>query len=92
MTKNLKRLLTITFCALIHTGTASAQTAAPVTLQIDVENSVQYFEDTADLTKFATISGPTPPIPAKNFGHAFEVDDIVAVNGQPAKGTVLRCR
>src|ERR1051326_1810300 len=90
MTRNLKTLFALTFCSLTYRGAIQAQPAPPTTiLEIDVENSVQYFEDTSDLTKLATVPGPTTPAPAKNFGKAFELDDVVAVNGQPARGTLI---
>src|SRR5690242_1616751 len=62
---------------------------SPVILNIDVENFVQYNEDTPDLTKLATDPNVTTPNTAKNFGKTVHLADIVAVNGQPAKGTMV---
>ena len=66
------------------------QVPPPTILEIDVENPVQYFEDTSDLSKFATDPNPTTAIPPRNFAWTVYIGDIVAVNGQPAKGTVTR--
>jgi hypothetical protein len=55
-----------------------------------VENPVQYFEDTSDLSKFATDPNVTAAVPPMNFAWTVYIGDIVAVNGQPAKGTVTR--
>lgn len=71
--------------------------ATPTTiLEIDVENYVQYFHDITDLSKFATDPNAVPagfltnsPF-ARNFGEVIGIGDIVAVNGQPAKGTLTR--
>ena len=59
-------------------------------LQIDLENRVQYVEDVFDLSKFAKSPGVTPPAAAAaNFQSNITIGDIVAVNGQPAKGTFV---
>ncbi len=68
---------------------AQGQAIAPTILRIDVENFVQYIEDTSDLSMFATNQGITTPNPPRNFHSFVALADIVAVNGQPAKGTVL---
>ena len=68
---------------------AQGQAVAPTILRIDVENFVQYVEDTSDLSMFATNQGITTPNPPRNFHSFINLADIVAVNGQPAKGTVL---
>ena len=67
-----------------------AQGPPATILEIDVENPVQYLEDTSDLSKFATVPNATTAIPPKNFAWTIYIGDIVAVNGQPAKGTVTR--
>ena len=69
---------------------AQGQAIAPTILRIDMENFVQYFEDTSDLSLFATNQGITTANPPRNFGNAVALADIVAVNGQPAKGTQLQ--
>ena len=47
-----------------------------------------YFQDTSDVSKYATEPNVTPPtaIP-RNFYRVEGIADIVAVNGQPVKGT-----
>jgi uncharacterized protein (TIGR03437 family) len=59
-------------------------------LQIDVESWVQYVDDTSDPSKFATTPNPTPASMPNNFARAVAIADIVAINGQPAKGTMTR--
>jgi uncharacterized protein (TIGR03437 family) len=66
--------------------------AAPLTtiLEIDVENLVEYQEDTSDLSKFASAPNATTAVPPRNFYFRVGIGDIVAVNGQLAKGTMTR--
>ena len=69
---------------------AIAQTTQPTILQIDLENKVQYREDISlDPSKFATDPGIVPANTPKDFGQFVSIADIVAVNGQPAKGVAL---
>jgi hypothetical protein len=70
-------------------GISRAQTLPPTALEIDVENIVQYHEDTSDVSRFATIPTTTTPTIAKGFGYFLIIGDIVAVNGRPAKGTFV---
>jgi len=49
---------------------------------------VQYFEDTTDFSRLATVPGITAAMPAANFRKWIQIGDIVAVNGQPVKGTL----
>lgn len=67
---------------------ALAQTPAPAIITIDTEDSVQYFED-SDPSKFVTNPNVTTAAAPTSFGAQVGIQDIVAVNGQPAKGTVL---
>ena len=67
-----------------------AQVAPATILQIDVENLVSYFEDTSDLSKFATDPSVTTAVLPRNFHFRVSIADIVAVNGQLAKGTMTR--
>src|SRR4051812_30387777 len=75
-------------CAAACSQISSAQVAPPVILQIDMTNNVLYFQDTSDISKYATEPNVTPPtaIP-RNFYRVEGIADIVAVNGQPMKGT-----
>jgi uncharacterized protein (TIGR03437 family) len=81
-------LLVMTLSALGSWNAASAQVAPPTILEVDVENYVSYVEDTTDVTRFATLPNATPAAVPKNFYTSVIIGDIVAVNGQPAKGTV----
>jgi hypothetical protein len=47
-------------------------------------------DDRADVTKLATDTAVTSATPAKNFQKTVFIADIVAVNGQPARGTVIQ--
>ena len=66
---------------------ARAQTLPPTILQIDVDNSVQYVEDSFDVSRFATSPNITPATLVPTFANVTALSDIAAVNGQPAKGT-----
>jgi hypothetical protein len=87
MNRKRQSLLASIFGVLVCSYAAQAQTAPPTILQIDISNVVEYFEDTTDLSKLATVPGVTTPVPAANFRKFVQIGDIVAVNGQPAKGT-----
>lgn len=87
MIKNPRMLCAVTLCALGGWNTVWPQTPPRATLEVDVENYVSYVEDTADVTKYATLPNATPAAPLKNFYTSVIIGDIVAVNGQPAKGT-----
>jgi len=65
---------------------AQSQSPLPTTLVIDLQNVVEYQSDIGDPQKFATNPNLTPSVVYKNFGVATLLADIVAVNGQPAKG------
>jgi hypothetical protein len=66
------------------------QVSSGVILVVDVENYVLYAEDTPDPSKFATDPNVTTAAPSTNFTTSVQIGDIVAVNGQPAKGTFTR--
>jgi hypothetical protein len=63
-----------------------AQAPQSTTLEIEWENGVNYFADTADPTRLATSAG-TVNASVRNFMHGTAIADIVAVNGKPAKGS-----
>jgi hypothetical protein len=65
------------------------QTAPSTVLVIDVDNNVEYQQDISDPSKYATNPAVTPPETPRNFYVATIIGDIVAVNGQPAKGTYI---
>lgn len=62
----------------------------PVILDLDLENETNYLYDVFDYSKIG--SDPAAPFPNggfRNFAISVAVDDIVAVNGKPAKGVFL---
>jgi uncharacterized protein (TIGR03437 family) len=63
--------------------------APPTILVVDLENQTRYVYDVADPLKFATDPGVTTPITPTNFYSQMLISDIVAVNGQPVKGTQI---
>jgi uncharacterized protein (TIGR03437 family) len=89
-TTHWKTALAATLCcaALSHQGLA--QVAPPTILQIDTENVVLYFEDTPDPAMWATDPNVPTRVATRNFGRVLAIGDIVAVNGQSAKGTHTR--
>jgi len=61
-----------------------------VVMQVDIDNWVSYNYDAPDRTTWAQNAGPTVPAPAPPaFGSSLLLADIVAVNGQLAKGVIL---
>ena len=66
---------------------AQAQTLPPTVLQLDIDNVVVYVQDTFDVSKFATSPNITPAASQPTFSFLTGIGDIVAVNGQAAKGT-----
>lgn len=68
---------------------AHGQSPVQTTLVIDLQNVVEYQDDNGDPTKFAANPNITPSNTFKNFGVVTLIGDIVAVNGQPAKGTYV---
>ena len=90
MTRNWKTLIAIAVWATSHAMLAQA----PITiLDTQAENRVSYFHDIWDYSKIASDPGIAKPLrPIKPFQSATDINDIVAVNGKPAKGTwVNRC-
>jgi hypothetical protein len=76
--------------AAVHSNLAQGQSPQPTTLVIDINNYVEYQDDTPDSSKYATNSKITPSTPPKNFFVATALADIVAVNGQPARGAFVQ--
>jgi uncharacterized protein (TIGR03437 family) len=88
----MRRLPAMVLCAAgcFTSSVPSAQVASsPVVLVLDIENLVEYQNDVADPAKFATNEGVTPAATPSNFLQAVVIGDIVAVNGEPAKGTFV---
>lgn len=86
-----KAALAATLCAAAFSQTGLAQVPPASILQIDVANNVLYDEDTGDVTKFARNPNVAPDSHSvNNFARAVAIANIVAVNGQPMKGTHVR--
>ena len=65
---------------------AEGQATTPTTLVVDLANLVEYQDATGDPAKLATNSNLTPSTTFKTFGVVTIIGDIVALNGQPARG------
>ena len=85
MTAKWTMLAVLAVCAAPSGGFAQAPPAT--ILEIDSENTVFYVNDVSDYSKLATNPSATPVTLPKNFHSFIGISDIVAVNGQPAKGT-----
>jgi hypothetical protein len=81
-------LATAVLCLAIWPRTGLAQTAPPVILHVDLENYVQYWED-SDPSKFATNPNQTTLTGLNTFMTDVHLADVVAVDGRPAKGTFV---
>jgi hypothetical protein len=66
-----------------------AQAPGAVQLRIDIEKTVNYYRDITDYSKFAVDPGPKGVAPSMNFSGGVSLADIVAVNGEPVKGTAF---
>jgi hypothetical protein len=73
-----------------------AQDLPATILTIEVEHETAYVGDTSDYSKVAADPNATTPLPsgdatirARTFSWVMVIADIVAVNGKPAKGTML---
>ena len=84
--QNWKFLFAIGLGLVLWPTMLKAQAAPPVILQVDIENMVEYFGDTFDPLKLASVATPMAPT-GSNFETILLIADIVAVNGTPAKGT-----
>lgn len=89
MTRKVNAIGTAVLLAGICCGIAQGQTPTMTTLVIDLQNAVEYQDDAGNPSKFATDPNLTPSATYINFGVATLIGDIVAVNGQPAKGTYV---
>jgi hypothetical protein len=83
-------IMTVVPLAVAACNLASAQQPPTTTLTIDLGNAVEYQGDIYDPLKFAKNPNITPSAVSggaiANFIVATLIGDIVAVNGQPAKG------
>ncbi|HZO56270.1 MAG TPA: hypothetical protein VFB63_26420 [Bryobacteraceae bacterium] len=65
-----------------------AQSGA-VQLRIDIEKTVNYYQDVTDYSRLAADAGPRPVAASRNFSTGVSIADIVAVNGEPVRGTAF---
>jgi uncharacterized protein (TIGR03437 family) len=79
-------ILTLTVLLAAHCGVALGQSTPATILTIDLNNFVEYRQDVSDPAKFASVPGVTTAATPLNFYTATMFADIIAVNGQPAKG------
>lgn len=87
----IRRLETFSMTVLLVAvcGSPGRAQAPPTTiLEIDIENTVNYVDDVADVSKFATDPNVTTGLPGQ-FKDRITIGDIVAVNRQPAKGVAV---
>jgi len=90
------RLRTVVLTSVAVCAQALAQGTTVTTLTVDLANVVEYRVDVPDITKFARNPNVTPGVAVgaqqsetPNFTTNTGIGDIVAVNGQPAKGVFL---
>ena len=74
---------------LIAASSSFAQSPVGSLLVIQTANHRGYVRDVADNSLYASKAGPTTPTNAKNFDQDVFIGDIVSVNGQLVKGTVV---
>ncbi len=74
--------------ALAQMAAAQPAPAARILL-IDVANLVNYNHDTFDIQKYATSQGIAPNVLQPAFTNGIGISDVVAINGQPAKGLAV---
>ena len=68
---------------------ALAQPPKPTVLIIDAANTIEYLADVADPEKFGRLTALTPSTSPLGFPFGALIGDIIAVNGQPAKGATI---
>ena len=90
MIRELQKVAIAILFAGISGSPVSGQTVPSNVLIIDVGNVVEYqVGDVFDPSTFGSTPNITPPVGSHVFGAATVVGDIVALNGQPAKGVFI---
>lgn len=79
----------ITFVLVACAAALTAQAPPVSVLEVDTANRVQYVYDTYDPLKFARTAAPVAVQGQSTFMQNVAVADIVAINGKPARGTVV---
>ncbi len=90
MFRNAKTIALAVLLAALCSRPGLGQGSPTTILRIVTENSVAYLGDISDVSRFATDPGivnrgPSP----RNFAKQVILADIVSVNGQPARGTLV---
>ncbi|MBI3681095.1 MAG: hypothetical protein HY235_11950, partial [Acidobacteria bacterium] len=81
------RTIAVAACLAAYCTSGFGQTLdQPVILIIEVDNQVLYRGDVTDAAKLARDPGVTTPEPSRAFQVSYNLSDIVAINGKPAKG------
>ena len=80
-----KTTLATVLCAVAYPQLGLAQVAPPAILEVDVENYVQYVEDTGDVTKYATLPNATPAAQGhgSTLAEAGAEPPVVATRDEP---------
>src|SRR5437870_6215220 len=87
MIPKMRTLATMIQLTCVSGGLVMGQPPSPAILTVDLDNFVEYRQGLLyDPSQYATDPGVTTFVQARNFGLVTLVGDIVAVNGQPAKG------
>ena len=81
-----REILAMTDLLATHCRVALGQSPPATVLTIDLVNFVEYRQDVSDPAKFASDPNVTTAATGRNFYTATMFADIVAINGQPAKG------
>ncbi len=83
-----RTLLAVVFCALALPQAVFAQVLDASQLQVDIENHRLYVLD-VDRSQLAKSAAPVNRAAPSTFETWFGIGDIVAVNGNPVKGSIL---
>lgn len=89
MIRDWKTLVVAVICLAASSLPAAGQSSSGSVLKVDVKNFAAYHNDVTDYTKLATAPDFTLTVPFKNFATFVTVADVIAVNGEPAKGTFV---
>jgi len=81
------RLVTV-LASLTCSGILAQLREPPAVIEIDIENFRFYLFDSADFTKWGTNPNRVDVALHRNFNTMQAIGDVIAVNGQPAKGTI----
>jgi hypothetical protein len=82
----MKHFFSLSIAAAAFATAAFGQADTRVTLTVDLANTVNYRSDVPDYALRGANAGPTTVGASRAFTDSINVGDIVAVNGQPARG------